>query len=271
MITADYHVHSDFSGDSQAPMELMIERAVQLGLNKICFTDHMDYDIICNGDISFIFEPEAYVAKLLQMKERYHKKITILLGIELGLQPHLASRLTTLMNSYPFDFAIGSSHVVDRIDPYFPEYWKDRTCEEGISAYFQGIVENCRQFEDFCVYGHLDYVIRYANQNSENKPDYFYSDYADLLDDALKLIIEKGKGIEVNTAGLKYGLGYPHPKSDILKRYLELGGEIITIGSDAHKPEHLCYDFRLMPDYLKSLGFRYYTTFENRKPCFEKL
>lgn len=271
MIIADYHVHSDFSGDSQAPMEQMIERAIQLGLKKICFTDHMDYDILNESDTSFVFDPEEYVKKLHQLKEHYHRQISILIGIELGLQPQLADQLSALMKSYPFDFAIGSSHVVNRVDPYFPVYWEGRTMEEGIRMYFQGIIDNCKQFQDFNIYGHLDYVIRYANRNSEKKADYSYSDYADLLDEALKIIIHHGKGIEVNTAGLKYGLGYPHPKTEVLKRYLELGGELITLGSDAHKPEHLCYDFHLMPDYLKDLGFRYYATFENGKPAYEKL
>jgi histidinol-phosphatase (PHP family) len=91
------------------------------------------------------------------------------------------------------------------------------------------------------------------------------------LDDVLRTILDCGKGIEINTSGYKYGLGHAHPKTEILKRYRELGGEIITIGSDAHKPEHLCYDFHLVPELLKSLGFTYYTTFVQRKPVFERL
>ena len=271
MILADYHVHSDFSSDSTAPMEQMIEQSIHIGLKKICFTDHMDYDYPKVDNYNFIFDPDAYLIKIENMKKRYYKQIDILTGIELGLQPHLSNKLSSLMKSYPFDFAIGSSHLVDHMDPYYPEYWNNKTASEGIYRYFESIIENCKQFQDFHVYGHLDYIIRYVPGQKESRIDYSYQEYADVIDEALKTIISHGKGIEINTSGLKYGLGYPHPKQEILKRYKELGGELITIGSDAHKPEHLCYDFPLVPELLKNLDFRYYATFIQGKPVYEKL
>ena len=275
MIFADYHVHSEFSSDSKAPMEQMIEKAIELGLKKICFTDHMDYDFPKVSELRFVFDPKAYVQKLEELKDRYHKQIKILTGIELGLQPHLSQELSMLMKKYSFDFAIGSSHVVDRLDPYFPEYWENRSTEAGIVRYFESIIENIRSYQGFSVYGHIDYIIRYIPgfqpSLSSQVHHYDYYTYADLLDEVLKTIIAYDKGIEVNTAGLKYGLSHPHPRPEILKRYLELGGELITIGSDAHKPEHLAYDFHLIPDLLQSLGFRYYATFEQGKPVYEKL
>ncbi len=271
-IIADYHVHSNFSGDSQAPMEQVIERAIQLGLKKLCFTDHMDYDYPLYGDTRFVFDPEEYIFKLDQMREQYGKQLQILTGIELGLQPQVTEYYDDLMKRYDFDFAIGSTHVLDYMDPYFPEFWEHRTKEEGLLAYFKSITNNCRLFRNnFHVYGHLDYIIRYAPSVDGKKADYSYADYADILEEALKTIIDCGKGIEVNTAGLKYGLGYAHPKVEILKRYRELGGELITIGSDAHKPEHLCYDFHVVPDLLKGLGYKYYATFIQGEPIYEKL
>ncbi|HKL79573.1 MAG TPA: hypothetical protein VJ888_03970, partial [Mobilitalea sp.] len=107
-----------------------------------------------------------------------------------------------------------------------------------------------------------------------NQPTYMsysYLQYADILDEVLKTILSFGKGIEVNTAGFKYGLGHPHPKVELLKRYRELGGELITIGSDAHTPEHLCYDFDRISDLLLNLGFRYYATFFQGAPIMHKL
>ena len=91
------------------------------------------------------------------------------------------------------------------------------------------------------------------------------------IDEILKTLILKNIGLECNTAGFKYGLGFPNPHMDILKRYRELGGEIITVGSDGHKPEHLAYDFHKVPDILKEAGFSYYTIFKERKPEFIKL
>lgn len=272
MIIADYHVHSDFSGDSQAPMELMIEQAIRLGLKRLCFTDHMDYNYPHKGDISFVFDPEEYTLRLTKLKELYANQIELLTGIELGLQPQVKEEFTQLMQKYSFDFAIGSTHVLEYIDPYFPEFWVNRTKEEGLRAYFQAIIDNCKRFQNlFQVCGHLDYIIRYVPTSDGKKADYSYADYKDLLDELLLTILSCGKGIEVNTAGLKYGLGYPHPKTEILRRYRELGGELITIGSDAHKPEHLCYDFALVPELLKSLGYTYYATFVGGKPIYEKL
>lgn len=277
MILADYHVHSKFSSDSQATMEQMIEKAIKLGLKKLCFTDHMDYDYPAVSDYDFLFNQDEYVAMLETLKKQYDKKLEILTGIELGLQPHLSERLTSLLREYSFDFVIGSSHVVDHMDPYYKEYWENKTMKQGIERYFSSIIENCRAFHDFDVYGHIDYIIRYVPEHfidrssGRNKADYSYEDYKDLLDEVLKTILSFGKGIEVNTAGLKYGLPYPHPKAEVLKRYRELGGELITIGSDAHKPAHLCYDFSILPDFLKSLGFRYYATFRKGIPNFEAL
>lgn len=271
MIIADYHVHSDFSSDSQTPMEQMIERAIQLGLQKICFTDHMDYDYPPVSDLTFAFDPEPYYTKLQVLKKQYEKQIKVLMGVELGLQTHLADRLNSLINRYPFDFIIGSTHVVDHMDPFTPQYWENRSIHDSIYRYFESIAEYCRLFQGFHVYGHIDYIIRYVPGQKDTKYDYSYYDYTDILDEALKTILSYDKGIEINTAGLKYGLGYAHPKAEILKRYRELGGELITIGSDGHKPEHLAYDFHLVPDSLKSLGFKYYATFEQGKPIYEKL
>lgn len=274
MIKADYHVHSDFSSDSKTPMELMVEKGITEGLKKLCFTDHMDYDYPpYSPDYTFMFDPEEYIRRINELKSRYGKDIELLTGIELGLQPHLSERLTALLAGYDFDFVIGSSHVVDNMDPYYVEYWENRSVKDGTIRYFESIIENCKAFHGFDVYGHIDYIIRYIPGQLKRtvKLDYSYADYADILDEVLKTIIAYGKGIEVNTSGLKYGQSYPHPKPEILKRYRELGGELITIGSDAHKPEHLCYDFSIIPDLLKNLGFKYYATFKKRKPVYEKL
>lgn len=268
MIIADYHVHSHFSSDSTATMEEMVEKSISLGMKKICFTDHMDYDFPKEYGLPFVFNPEEYFPELERIADRYKDQIKVLKGIELGLQPYLADRYKQLMDIYDFDFAIGSSHLVNKIDPYQPAYWVNITSEEGINAYFQSIIDNVKAFSEFQVYGHLDYVVRYAPDKNKS---YSYLKYADIIDEMLKAIIHAGKGIEINTAGFKYGLGYAHPQTDVLIRYKELGGELITIGSDGHKPEHLGYDFPRAEELLISLGFEYYTTFEKRKPFFHKL
>lgn len=268
MIQADFHVHTYFSSDSETPMEDMVLKAIELDLTTICFTDHMDYDFPVYNGLTFLFDPEDYMKELSKLKEKYKDKIKILKGIELGLQPHLNDKYRALLTKYDFDFAIGSSHLAYGVDPYQKTYWESRTKEKGIEDYFKSIIENVKNIRDFDVYGHLDYAVRYA---PEQNKDYSYKKYKSLIDTMLTTIIEAGKGIELNTSGYKYGLGQPHPHDDIIKRYKELGGEIITIGSDAHKTEHLAYDFKKAKELLLSLGYRYYTIFEKRKPIFMKL
>lgn len=268
MITADYHVHTNFSSDSDSSMESIIERAIELGLKRICITDHMDLDYPKHYRLPFVFDPKKYADTIGTLKETYKDRITLLMGIECGIRPYLANRYDELLNSYDFDFVISSSHLASDLDVYYPEYWEGITEEEGYLTYFNTILDNLNSYSNFDVYGHLDYVIRYGPSKGRN---YQYLQFKDIFDEILKKIISMGKGIEVNTAGYKYGLGHPHPNTEILKRYKELGGTILTIGSDAHKPEHLAYDFNEVKKLLLSLGFTQYTVFEGRNPIFMDL
>lgn len=270
-ITADYHLHSSFSGDSDTPMEAMILRGIEMGLTHMCFTEHNDFDFPLSADESenpFLLHTDSYLYDLIHYKEKYKDRIKVLFGVELGLQPHLMRENAVYAKSYDFDFIIGSSHICHRRDPYYPAFYEGRTEEEAYREYFASITENIKKFSNFDVYGHLDYVVRYGpNQDAH----YSYEKYQDLLDEILKLLIEKGKGIELNTGGLKSGMKDVHPCTPVLRRYRELGGEIITLGSDAHKPQHIGYSFGRASDILKDCGFRYYTVFEKRMPEYKKL
>ena len=186
-------------------------------------------------------------------------------GIELGLQMHLADYFHSLMQEFPFDFAIGSSHLVHGFDPYYPEFFQGRKESRCYMEYFESILENLSCCKDFDVYGHIDYIVRYgSNKNRE----YSYGRYKDILDEILKKLISMGKGIELNTGGYHYGLGEPNPCVGITRRYRELGGEIITIGADAHTPDKAAYAFDRAEAVLDRCGFRYYTVFKEHKPEF---
>ncbi len=260
----DTHMHTAFSGDSDADPEEMIKTAAALGLAGICITDHMDMDYPDDPKL-FLLDLDRYLPTLQGLQEKYASLLPVRIGIELGLQPHLAGAHQAIVTEHPFDFVIGSSHVVHGIDPYYPHYYTGRSERVAYEEYFSSILENIRAYDDFDVYGHLDYVVRYGpNKNA----DYSYAAYRDLIDDILRLLIEKGKGIEVNTAGFKYGLGHPNPTEDILLRYRQLGGEILTLGADGHKPEHIAWEFSRLPQLLSRCGFDYYTVFRERKPEF---
>lgn len=277
MIQADMHMHTWFSTDSEACPRDMADEAVRKGLKTICFTDHFDKDDLEWGEEG-IFDVDAYFVEMQKLQEEYAGKLNIRIGIELGFRTYLKDYYEELTKKYPFDFVIGSVHNVPYkkdaegnilyTDPAAEKLFTDRTDKEAYRLMMETTLENVRTSECFQTLGHLDYVVRYGKSREK---EYSYTDYADIIDEILKLLIEKEKGLEVNSAGLKYGLPFAHPHPDVLKRYRELGGEIITIGADAHKPEHIAYDFAKAEEILKSCGFKYYTEFFEQKPVFKQL
>ena len=262
----DVHMHSHFSGDSKAKQDEMTSAAIEKGLGGICFTDHMDMDY--PDDEVFEVDLEKYFPETKKTAEEFEGRIEVLTGIELGLQPHLSERHHKLLKEWDFDFVIGSSHLSHGRDPYYPEYYDGRTVLEAYREYFESIYENIQAFDGFDVYGHIDYVVRYGPGKDEN---YSYEAFSDILDAILKLLVEKGKGIEVNTGGLRKGLKETNPCIGVIKRFKELGGEIITLGADAHRPSDVAYGFEMLPGLLKECGFAYFTVFEGRKPMFVKI
>lgn len=270
-ITADFHLHSNHSFDSQAPMETLIESAISKGLTHICFTEHMDmiypvYEDAPEG--CFFLNTDSYLYDLIKCKDKYSSQITISFGVELGLQTSITRELAVYAKSYDFDFIIGSSHVANGLDPYYPSYFEGQTEEEAYRNYFQSEIENIKHISNYDVYGHLDFVVRYG-PNADR--EYSYEKYKDLFDEMLTLLIEKEKGIEINTGGLRKGLREANPCMGVLKRYRELGGEIITVGSDAHAPRDVGADFARAADMLTQCGFKYYTIFQNRMPEFKRI
>lgn len=267
MIKADFHTHTSFSSDSGTSPEDMVKKAIVLGLQTICFTDHQDIDYPGEKD-EFQLHTEEYFQEMQKLQEKYKKDIDIRIGVEIGLQPHLGEAYRKYILAYPFDFVIGSVHVIDHADPYYPEFFDGKTDEEVYFHAFEETLSGVKAIDDFDVLGHIDYIVRYGKDWGKG---YSYMKFAEPIDAVLKYLIEHGKGIELNTAGFKYGLGFAHPHPDVLKRYRELGGEIITIGSDGHRTEHIAYDFPKVSDLLKNCGFQYYTEFKSRKPVFKRL
>lgn len=263
---ADVHMHCGFSNDSETRPEDMVESAIAKGLSVICFTDHYDKDNLDWGDEA-IFDVESYFQKMIELQEEYRDQIDIRIGAEIGMQPYLAEYYQAFMAQHPFDFVIGSVHSVLEHDVAL-DFFQKHSDPEGYKIYFEEMLQDVQKIKSYDVLGHLDYIVRYSNQGSKG---FDLNDYMDIIEEILKQVIAHGKGIEMNMSGLKYGLGAPHPQQEIIKRYRELGGEIITVGADGHIPEHIAYDYHLADDILKSCGFKYYTEFKGRKPLFVKI
>ena len=261
---ADYHVHSHFSEDTDFPMELEIQKAIKLGMDELCFTEHSDYDVptVVNCDY------DAYFEEMEKMKDKYKGQITLKTGIEFGIQTHTTKAYEETFRQYPFDFVIGSVHLIHGQDPYYRGFFEGRSDEEAYHEAFQVTIENLKKIDSFDSLGHLDYVVRYGTHQAE---EYSYRKYAEEIDEILKHLISHGKGLEMNMAGMKYGLGFPNPHPDVIRRYKELGGEIVTIGADAHRPEHVAFDYEQAREILTGCGFSYYAEFKGRKPVFRRI
>lgn len=259
----DYHFHTSFSADSSTPIEDQMETALCLGMKSLCVTDHHDYDV--DSDLDFTVDPDRYFKEMQAVREAYRGRLDLRIGIELGLQIHLKEYFEELLLAYPFDFVIGSTHFIDRKDVAYPEFFEENPGTQAYLRFLSATLDQVTNLDTYDVAGHLDYIVRYGRDKN-----WFYRsrDCGDLLDEILKTVIRKDKGIECNTAGLRKGLGQPNPSYHTLKRYRQLGGEIITIGSDAHVTGDLGRDFEVVREFLLSCGFSYYTEFRRRKPEF---
>lgn len=259
----DYHMHSAFSADCRVEMEEMVKESITKGLSEICFTEHIDYDYP-DDDFVFDIDKRAYARKINELQQRYDGQIRIKKGIEIGVQPHILKRYEDLLKMERFDFIICSMHTVERKGLHYGELFKGKTIDEAFQAYYEEFLYCVKNFEDYSVLGHVDLIKRYAKERASHP-------FHELLQSIFETIIPLGKGIELNTSGVRYGLSHGLPSEDVLKLYKQCGGEIITLGSDAHKPEDIAFQFKESIDLLKSIGFRYIATFSNRKPQFHPI
>lgn len=241
--------------------------AIKAGLGGLIFTDHLDLDYP-NAKFEYTFDFATRSEYLDLMCKEFDEKIKIFKGVELGFQPHVVAQACEIVNKYDFDFVINSIHVVDKIDVCHKNFHESDTKKNVFMRYLNAIYESVDKFDDFDVVGHIGYLCRYVPYADKSLK---YVDYSDILDAIFKRVIEKGKGIEVNTAGYFYKLGFPHPDIDSLRRYKELGGEILSVGSDAHGAERIGDCFEVVLEQLSSVGFKYVSYFEKRKPKFVKL
>lgn len=259
----DYHLHSSVSFDSESTALSMAEAAKRIGLSEICFTDHCDY----NSDKAKPHNPIDLAEYDAAYGDLYVPGLKIKRGFEFGLTDWNVKELDDMLKSRPFDFVIGSVHFVDGADPYDEEYWTGKTERQAYLGYLERIYECINIHDDFDVLGHLTYVSRSVYNPTKNLLE--YRDYSDVCDEIFKTLIRKDKGIEINTSA-KSSLGVLLPSHDFVVRFRELGGKIITVGSDAHSPERVGQHVGEAITLAKDV-FGYVCTFDNRTPVFNKL
>lgn len=280
---ADYHVHTEYSDDSLYPMEEVVKDAFRLGLDEICFTDHVDYGIKpdWDGPEPIVWrrggsgEPDKiplvnvdyprYEAEIRKLQEKYRGQITLRMGLEFGMQVHTIPLYEKLFARYPFDFILLSVHQVEDKEFWNQDFQRGRTREEFNRRYYEELLALVRRYRHYSVLAHPDLITRY-----DSAGPWPFEKLRPILTEILKTVIADGKGIEVNTSCHRYGLKDLTPSRDILRLYRELGGTVLTIGSDSHKKEHLGAFIRETMDELKEMGFEQFCTFEGMKPVFHR-
>lgn len=229
MKKVDYHMHTYFSADSEEQPENHIETAIKLGFDEICFTEHRDFDY---PGLAFDLDVDAYYTKIKSLQAQYGKKIKIKWGLEIGLDLNYRSAIAAFVEQAPFDFVIGSIHVINH-EEFFEttSFFDHKTKLEAYQIYFDEALKCVKMFDCFESLGHLDYIVRYAtyDNNFVDLPSSLQS----TLDEILKVLVQKNKALEVNTRLFNdprtidfYGY--------LLDQYRAFGGRLVTLGTDSH-------------------------------------
>ena len=259
----DYHMHARVSFDGHDTGRAMAEAAAASGLKEICFTDHLDYDPL--GQMGKLdFDTDVYNAEYDHLEI---PGLKIRRGAEFGMDIHNVEQFKKDLQRRPFDFVLGSIHFVDDLDVYFEPYWSGKTVFQAERRYLEATLESVKLHNDFDVLAHLTYISKTKCHPAPRPLP--YAEHREIVDEILKVLVAKGKGMEMNTSGMDRCGGFL-PTADFLRRFRELGGEIVTVGSDAHTCDRVGqYTFQVC-DILKDI-FGYVCTFEDRTPVFHKL
>ena len=255
----DYHMHSKVSFDARDTGLAMAQAAAQRGLKEICFPDHIDY----TPEMDMVFDTAVYNAAYDHLDV---PGLLIRKGMEFGLTPDNTAQLRKDLNRRHFDFVLGSVHLVDGVDVYMEPYWAGKDYDTAIRLYLETTLEAVRVHEDYDVLGHLTFISKaQANPRQELLR---YADHKPIMDEILRELVKHGKGMELNTSGIDR-CGGPLPTLDYFQRFYELGGRIVTVGSDSHDTDRVGQYTREMAEELKKI-FGYVCTFADREPIFHR-
>lgn len=242
----DSHIHTEFSADSEMKAAEALAAAEKQGIGLV-FTEHLDAEFVAKDGKAFTFAPHAYWQAYNQLRGE-----NLRLGVEIGMRPQTRDFSEEFSRRVPFDLIICSQHLVDDIDIYYPDYYEGKDQQTAYHRYFVQMAENLKEHSFANVLGHIDYICRYAPYA---QPDIVYADFADEIDAVLRTAIVTDTVMELNTRRLgdKAAREYLRP---IYQRYRELGGQFVTLGSDAHDVSAVGAHLQLAYDFAASLNLR---------------
>lgn len=260
---ADYHLHSN-SPDAGQDMKNMCQAAVNKGIDEIVITDH--YEFYSGGKVSEYFHKDyldKYIDDLEMCQELFAGRLTVKTGMELGQGYLEPDKQQKIIESYPFDYLIGSLHKIQNVDMGNLVY-SEETLDSIAETYYDQLIEMTRDIEFDCL-GHIDLITRYMDRAGYGID---IDRYLDKISQILINVITQNKGIEINTSTLRQGMAESMPGLKILKLYKELGGKIITVGSDAHRPADVGVDIEKAYEQLRIAGFTSYAIYNKRNYSF---
>ena len=259
----DYHMHSNVSFDGKNTAIEMAQAAKAAGLKEICFTDHIDHEVGVEREL-MVFDTAVYNAAYDNLEI---PGLKIRKGMEFGIKPYNQEELKRDLQRRHFDFVLGSVHFIDEMDVYLEPYWEGRDMKTAYRDFMEETLKCVQAHEDFDVLGHLTFISK-ARANP-TKELLRYEDHREITDEILRELARKGKGMEINTSGIERCGGFL-PTADFFRRFRELCGAIVTVGSDAHDTRRAGQFTFEACEILKDI-FGYVCTFEDRKPIFHKL
>ena len=263
----DCHIHSENSPDGHPAVDVICRRALQLGFSGLAITDHVE----CQGYKGIDYRPRILksTSDAARAEEQFQGSLTVIRGLELGQPLQDKALALEMLGLHDYDFVIGSLHGLGGAKKEDFVYWDAMNpitdLDQKMTDYYDQLID-LAHWGHFDVMGHITYPVRYAWGIHHIPVD--FTRYSDRIDQLLRILIENGRGIEINTSGLRQGVGMTMPHLDLIRRYRQLGGEIITIGSDAHFAEHVGLGVAESMELLRQAGFGYFTYYKERKPHF---
>lgn len=272
----DNHNHSQFSFDGgRTSVGKTVNSAIGKGLAGICFTDHCDFFVPPmkaqhEEYLPEVFDVDARNAEIDKVNAKCPQDFHVFKGIEIGVQKSERDKIAAHLEKYSFDEIIASVHYLDDTDPFWGGYYEGKTWRYAYGHYLETLYDEMVWLGDrFDIMGHYDYVTRYAPYP---ECSILYKDFPDILDSMLRYLAENGKALEINTKTYQDFKGRtPVLDKNILMRYRELGGEIISLGSDSHDADRVGFNFERTAALVSRCGFRYLAHFDKRKPVMRPI
>jgi len=261
----DYHIHSRLSPDASDEVDTLCQRAIEANLAEICLTDHAEFDPKDSAYENYSYE--ASQRQIAHARARFGDQLEIRLGVEVGYQECYKEDIRRFLTDKNFDMVLGAVHQVDHLFLNPREFFAGRREDEVVRLYFQEVLRGVKSGL-FDVMAHLDLVKRHGVPYFG---PFMFDKYAVYFEEVLKAMVEHGVGLEINTSGLRHPPKEPYPGLKAVRLYRELGGEIVTIGSDAHRAEHVGHGLEVGLELARTAGFKAIALFRGRQPTFTRI